>query len=240
MTSDLSSLEAALGFTIHQRDLLRQAFIHRSYVHENPEDAPGSNERLEFLGDAVLGFVIADYIYRRYPEMSEGELTSLRAAVVKASVLARLAVGLQLGNYLFLSKGEESSGGRERPTILAGAFEALIGVVFIDQGLEAARSLILRLMVPLLEDIVAHRLEKDAKSRLQELVQGLWATTPTYRTVEVQGPDHDRTFTVEVIVGGRVLGRGTGKSKQAAEQQAAHVALETAEQWGKDNPGVNG
>jgi len=223
--SEQSSLADALRISFRDPGLLMQALVHRSYLHEHPESVLPSNERLEFLGDAVLGLVIASHLYHRYPEMDEGELTALRAAVVKAATLARVASQLGLGQHILMGKGEESSGGRSRAALLAGAFEALVGAIMIDQGLDAAQDFAIRHLAPILDEIVRAELHRDDKSRLQELTQGLLGLTPTYRVVEVSGPDHDRLFTVEVWSGQQALGRGRGRSKREAEQAAARDAL---------------
>jgi len=224
--NDLDSLEERLGFSFHDRALLQQALIHRSYLHENPNLVFPSNERLEFLGDAVLSLVAAEHLYQRYPEMSEGDLTALRAAVVKSEALAQFGASLSLGDYIAMSKGEEASGGRQRPAILARTFEALIGAIFLDQGLDTAREFLLRFLKPALEEVTRLNLDKDFKSRLQELAQGQWHITPRYKTVRITGPDHARQFTVQVSVGEEIVGEGVGPSKQAAQQAAARKALE--------------
>lgn len=203
-----------------------EALVHRSYLNENPEFELPSNERLEFMGDAVLGFLVTEELYQRFPEGSEGDLTHLRAALVRGSTLARWARCLGLGEKLLLSRGEEASGGRQRPANLANVMEAVLGALYLDQGIEAVRTLVL----PLLEEEMAQHwpqgLEKDPKSGLQELAQSRWQLTPTYRTVDTTGPDHRRRFTVEVQVGDDVLGRGNGTSKRQAQQAAAKEALE--------------
>lgn len=219
------ALERRLGLTFHERGLLLQALVHRSYLHEHPESALPSNERLEFLGDAVLGLIVAEHIYHRYPEMSEGEMTSIRAAVVKTPTLARLSADLHLGNYLLMSRGEEAGGGRARQAILACAFEALVGAMLIDQGLEQTRRFVFQRFGTLLDDVVRDRLDLDNKSILQEMVQGLLGITPTYRIVETGGTHHEPLFTVEVSAGEQVLGRGIGHNKREAEQLAAAEAL---------------
>jgi ribonuclease-3 len=221
----VQELEEKLGFTFHDRLLLLQALTHRSYLNENPDAPQSDNERLEFLGDAFLDFVAARYLYDRFPEMQEGELTSLRAALVRSTTLARFARELDLGRYLFLGRGEEASGGRERFPLLCAAFEALAGAILLDQGFAAAESFVRRFLEPAVDRIVANRLGKDAKSELQELSQGRWQLTPVYRTVAERGPDHAKEFTVEVLIGDRVFGRGTGRNKQSAAQQAAREAL---------------
>ena len=223
--ADIAELEAALGVVFSDRSLLMQAMVHRSYLHEHPGSAMPSNERLEFLGDAVLGLLIAEHIYHRYPEMNEGAMTSIRAAVVKAPALAQLAAGLRLGDHLLMSRGEEAGGGRTRQANLARAFEALIGAILIDQGLDATRRVTIAQVHETLDEIVRERLDRDDKSLLQELVQGLLGITPTYRIVSTSGPDHEPLFTVEVCAGEQLLGAGSGRSKREAEQVAAAEGL---------------
>jgi ribonuclease-3 len=185
------------------------------------------NERLEFLGDAVIDFVTAEFLYHRYPEMDEGQLTRLRAALVRTDSLAHQARKLQLGEYLRLGRGEVASGGRNRPNILCGAFEALVGAIYLDQGIEPVRTLLSNLFGPEAERVVQSHSDRDAKSLLQESVQADLQLTPSYHTVRESGPDHAKEFTVEVTVGNQVIGRGRGRSKQTAEQAAARDALES-------------
>lgn len=214
-----------MGISFQDRSLLQQAFVHRSFLNENPGLFPQSNERLEFLGDAVLGFLVAESLYFAYPELPEGQLTRLRAALVQAPALARAARSLGLGQYLYLGKGEEASGGRQRPSLLAATFEALVGALYIGQGMEAARQFVVRILKP--EQVLREQeeLAGDYKSRLQELAQARWQATPVYRTVATAGPEHEKLFTVEAVVEGRAVGEGVGRSKQEAEQQAARQAL---------------
>ncbi len=220
------SLEEALGVHFHDLDLLRQAFVHRSYLNEAGEDFPlPDNERLEFLGDSVLGFVAADLLYHHYPELSEGELTSLRAALVRRETLAQLARRFHLGDYLYLGHGEEESGGRTRPATLCAAFEALVGAVYLDQGLEAVRGFLEPLLLAEARRAVEKALAKDPKSRLQEWMQSHWGVTPRYRTVATEGPEHARVFTVQVTANKVPYGVGRGRSKQEAAQAAAAMAL---------------
>ncbi len=221
-----SELEANLSITFFDKSLLQRALTHRSYLNENPDSPLEDNERLEYLGDAVLDFITAEHLYHRFPEMDEGQLTSIRAALVREETLARFADSLYLGVYLQLGKGEEAAGGRERSPILCAAFEALIGALWLDQGLEPTKAFLRPLIEPAVEQILREELDKDPKSRLQELTQGQWQLTPRYRTVGERGPDHAKVFTVEVVVGGDVLGRGEGRSKQLAEQEAARTALQ--------------
>ncbi|MFH0846535.1 MAG: ribonuclease III [Chloroflexota bacterium] len=217
---DLTSLEQTIGVTFKNPALLRQALTHDSYTNENP--AFLSNERLEFLGDAILGFVIAERLYQKQEDAGEGELTRMRAGIISRESLARVAETLSLGDYLFLGKGEADSGGRHKGANLAGALESLIAAVFLDRGLEVARELVVRLFG---EALSRGREESDYKSRLQELVQAQGEAAPAYRLVSTDGPDHARLFTVEVVVGDRVLAWGVGKSKKSAETEAAREAL---------------
>lgn len=225
----LEDLESLLGCTFGDKSLLTRALTHRSYLNENSDLPYLDNERLEFLGDAILDFVAAEFLYQHFPEMSEGDLTSLRAALVKGETLARFAAELGLPPYLLMSRGEDAAGGRARVPLLAGAFEALVGAVYLDQGFESARRLVLRFLAPEADHIHHQRLDRDPKSTLQELSQGRLQVTPLYRLVETRGPDHAKEFTIEVVLKDQVYGRGTGRSKQIAEQEAARVAIETLE-----------
>ncbi len=223
---NLSELEKTLEITFTDKSLLRRALTHRSYLNENPDYPLSDNERLEFLGDAVLDFLTAKYLYNHFPEMAEGGMTSLRAALVRSETLAHFATALNLGEYLLLSHGEAESGGRERPATLCAAFEALVGAILLDQGLQAVEDFVLRCVEPEIRHILDEELYKDAKSTLQELAQAQLQITPIYRTVAERGPDHAKEFTVEVLVGDEVYGRGIGPNKQVAEQEAAKVALQ--------------
>ncbi len=223
--ADLVTLQQALGMSFRDISLLEQALVHGSYINENPGSAPASNERLEFLGDAVLGLIVAQKLYQDFPHLAEGKLTKLRAALVQRETLARMARTVALGEHLFLGKGEEAGGGRSKPANLAGALEAVIAAVFLDQGLSVTRSVVLKLLQPELPEVVSQKTLVDYKSELQELLQAREGETPTYHTVAAAGPGHDRQFTVEVRLGGAVLGRGSGKSKKAAETEAARAAL---------------
>lgn len=223
---DLADLETRLGYTFGDKSLLTRALTHRSYLNENPDLPYLDNERLEFLGDAILDFVAAEYLYQRFPEMSEGDLTSLRAALVKGETLARFAAELGVPPYVLMSRGEDSAGGRTRVPLLAGCFEAIVGALYLDRGLDAARALVLRFLNPEADRAHRERLDRDPKSMLQEMSQGHLQVTPQYRLVETRGPDHAKEFTVEVVIQDQVYGRGTGRSKQVAEQEAARVALE--------------
>jgi len=221
---DWSLLQNKLSVDFNDLSLLQQAFVHRSYLNENPEFSLGSNERLEFLGDALLGFVVAEDLYKRFAGMNEGEMTKLRSALVRQDCLARLASSLDLGDYLYLGQGEEKGGGRRRSRNLACTMEALIGAIFIDQGFDNTKDFILRLFSSGSRKVIEEGLA-DHKSRLQEFAQARKQEKPSYRLVEATGPDHDRRFLVEVSIEGEVLGRGWGKSKRSAEKEAARHAL---------------
>ena len=209
--------------------LLLRGLTHRSYLNEHP-DAGDDNERLEFLGDAVLDFVVGAFLYHRYPEMREGRLTRLRAALVRTEQLAAFAVALEVGPRLRLGRGEAQSGGRKRLKLLCAAFEAMVGAYYLDSGLEAVREFVEPLFGAAADHILQAERDVDSKSLLQEWAQAARNQTPRYRTVAVSGPDHDREFTVEVMLGDEVLGSGGGRNKQAAAQAAAEAALRQAGQ----------
>ena len=212
-----------------QPAVLRQALVHSSYVNENPELAPESNERLEFLGDAVLGLAVADDLYTAFPDQDEGKLTELRAHLVRRDTLAKAARRLQLGEELQLGRGEDAGGGRHRPTNLAHAYEAVVGAIFLDSGFAGARQFVQRSLKPDFDAITERAFPFDPKSRLQEISQSRYQTTPAYRLVGASGPDHARRYTVEVVVDGQALGSGEGSSKQQAEKEAAQRALQHLE-----------
>jgi ribonuclease-3 len=224
--SDLGALQAILDVNFKDESLLQQALVHRSYLNENSVLHLVSNERLEFLGDAVLGFVVASELYSRFPDFSEGELTKLRSALVRGETLSRIALSLQLGDYLYLGRGEEDSGGRSRSRNLSCTLEAVIGAVFLDQGLDVAQSFILKLLGSELDGVVEDKFTDDYKSRLQQIIQSERKITPIYRTIDEVGPDHAKVFTVEVLAGDSILGKGCGRSKRAAEMDAARQALD--------------
>lgn len=225
--ADFTTLQQVLGVTFNDLSLLQQALVHRSYLNENPDSPLPSNERLEFLGDSLLGFVIAQKLYQEFPDLSEGEMTKLRAALVRQQSLARLASFLGLGDYLYLGYGEEATGGRAKQSTLGRALEAVVGAVLMDQGFAGAKRFVLRLFRGEIHNAIEEKLAGDYKSRLQELVQARYRVPPLYRTIKEEGPDHAKEFTVEVIVAGSVIGTGRGKSKRMAEMEAAKVALES-------------
>ncbi len=221
----LDALETSLGYTFKDRRLLEEARVHRSYPNENPEAGLRDNERLEYLGDAFVGLVIANHLYTRSPNINEGHLTEQRAALVRRETLARLAASLGLGDYLLMGSGEEATGGRERPSILASALEAILGAVFRDRGYAVARGFALRLFKDELRRLERDGVPKDPKNLLQETVQAQGKTPPAYRTVGQEGLDHARLFEVEVLIEGAVLGRGRGLRKVDAQRAAAQEAL---------------
>lgn len=227
--TNIFEAEKALNVTFSNKALLQRALTHRSYLNENPDYPLEDNERLEFLGDAILDFITGEYLYHRFPEMPEGRLTNLRSALVRTETLANFASQLDLGAHLLLGRGEEDSGGRRRSAILCDAFEAFIGALYLDSNLETVRRFVYAIIDPALQAILAADTDKDAKSRLQEVAQSHYQLTPTYRTVLEEGPDHAKEFTVEAVIGGKVYGRGKGFSKQNAAQAAAQAALQVLE-----------
>jgi len=217
------ALEQTIGYTFTERAFLEQALTHSSYANEHRNRQLGDNERLEFLGDAVLEVVSSDYLYHRYPDLPEGKLTRLRASLVCEPTLAYCARQISLPEYLRLGRGEEKTGGRGRDSIVSDALEALIGAIYLDGGQEQARNFIARFV---LNDIEHKQLFQDSKTRLQEIVQARKDLSElSYETVEERGPEHDRLFVVHAVIGGRVMGRGSGRSKKSAEQEAAYHAI---------------
>ncbi len=213
------------GLEIQSPHLLKKALTHRSWAYEN--HCRQNNERLEFLGDAVLSLVVSDYIFERFPRANEGELARLRAGIVNTVALAKTAKRIRLGNYILLGKGEESQGGREKESLLADTFEALIGAVYLEGGLAEARSFILDVHRDILDSVCSGTIDIfDAKGKLQEILQNRSNNLPQYRVVEEIGPDHDKVFTIEVFFEGKMLGRGKGQTKKVAQQNAAKEALE--------------
>ncbi len=222
---ELADAQRAASVTIHNRALLREALTHPSYPNENPLSDLPDNQRLEFLGDALLDLVVAEWLYARYPDATEGELTGLRAQIVHTEGLQAFAIEIDLGHHLLLGRGEAASGGRERPANLCAAFEALAGALYLDQGLDAVRQWVYAFLERHATEIDGLRANKDAKSLLQEYAQSAVRITPSYRIVREEGPDHAKMFTAQALVGEAVWGEGTGSSKQAAEQSAAEAAL---------------
>ncbi|MBZ0292871.1 MAG: ribonuclease III [Anaerolineae bacterium] len=227
---DLKLFQAELGLQFSDELLLEQALTHRSYLNEQDGEGVGDNERLEFLGDSVLDFLITDLLYRKFPEMPEGEMTRLRAALVRTDTLAQVGRECRLGPVLRMGKGEEQSGGRDRRNILCDAFEALVGALYLDQGVAAVERFVMPRLFPLIEYILAEGLHRDARSMFQEWSQAQHNVTPVYRVASEEGPDHEKAFTVEVLVDETIAGRGTGPSKQTAAQAAARNALRIIEE----------
>lgn len=227
----LQNFQDVIGVTFNQSELLQRALTHRSYVNE-VEGELRDNERLEFLGDAILDFIVADMLFKKFPDVSEGELTQLRAALVRTDSLAELAQEVQLGDYLIMGRGEVSSGGRTRANNLCRGFEAVIGAIYLDRGIEAVRAFILPRLARYLDYVLEHSLHKDARSMLQERSQAELRFTPVYRLVDAEGPDHEKQFLVEVVIGEVVIGEGIGSSKRSAAQSAARNALQRLEQGG--------
>jgi ribonuclease III len=221
------TFEEHLGVVFRNKELLRQAFIHRSYLNESRETLLNHNERLEFLGDAVLELVVTDHLFKTYRDKSEGELTAYRSALVNTLTLAQVATDLDMNAYLFLSKGEARDTGRARQYILADTFEAFVGALYLDLGFSEVQAFIGRTLLPRLPDIIKHRLWQDAKSYFQEIAQEHVGITPTYRTIKETGPDHDKLFVIGVYLDDDLIAQGEGRSKQEAEQRAAERALET-------------
>ncbi|MBI2017869.1 ribonuclease III [Candidatus Daviesbacteria bacterium] len=224
MTENFSSLLKKLQLNFKNLNLLQQAFTHRSYLNETRGNF-ASNERLEFLGDSVLSLVVSNYLYDQRREDAEGDLTNLRAYIVKTKSLAQAASDLGLGDFLKLSKGESLSGGQNNPQLLANTYEALLGAIYLDQGLEGVKKVISKTLFPLFEKEIKSGPPKDAKSNLQEIVQEKFKESPKYRILNTRGPDHAKEFVVGVYIGGKQHGEGVGSSKQEAEEIAAQKAL---------------
>ncbi|RRR72059.1 MAG: ribonuclease III [Candidatus Viridilinea halotolerans] len=220
-------LETLIGVPFHDGNLLASAFVHRSFMNEHPERIPGltSNERLEFLGDAILNFLTAAWLYRRFSEASEGELTSFRSALVRTTTLAEFARELDLGSYVRISGGEDNATMRNRDALLADVFEAVVGAIYLDQGLEAAQVFVQPFLERRIDQVRSGAGNTNYRTRFQEVAQSHLYATPRYREVACSGPDHQREFTMEVVVGDEVWGQGKGPTKQAAAQAAAHAAL---------------
>lgn len=221
-----SKFEEVIGIIFKDKDVLKQAFTHRSFLNENPSKGLKHNERLEFLGDAVLELIITEHLYKKYPEKAEGEMTSLRAALVNAIMLSEVASEIKLGDFLLLSKGETKDTGKARQYILANTFEAVVGAIYLDQGYGVTHGFLEKYLFPKLEKIVNEKLWIDAKSLFQEKAQDATGITPSYSVIKEEGPDHAKNFTVGVYLGDELIGQGEGSSKQEAEQSAARKALE--------------
>ena len=223
----LDALQSRLGHSFREPLLLRRALTHPSYVNEHPEDTVGDNQRLEFLGDAVIDFVAAAWVYQHYTDFAEGRMTRLRAALVRSEALADLARQIGIDEMLRLGCGEAEAGGRRRAPNLCDAFEAVVGAIYLDGGTAPAQAFVEPLLGPMARATLARAADMDAKSRLQEWSQAERKITPRYRIISEAGPDHAKTFEAQVLVGDEVIGQGSGRSKQAAEQAAAQMAWQS-------------
>lgn len=222
----LEDLENTIGIRFKQTKLLGQALVHRSYLNESKNKNISSNERLEFLGDTVLGFIVSEWLYEDFPNCSEGTLTNLRSALVKTESLAKIAQKLELGKYLLLSRGEIDSGGQQNPSLLANCLEAIIGAIFLDRNLKAVKLFIKPQLKPILDKLLKAGELKDGKSLLQERLQAKHKIAPIYRTLKEEGPDHQKIFTIGVFNKNEQIATAVGKNKQEAEEAAAQIALE--------------
>lgn len=222
--NDLAALGSRLSIKFKNPQLLKNAFIHRSYLNEHKEFRGQSNERLEFLGDSVLSILVSRHLYQNLPKSPEGQLTQLRASLVRTETLAKIAQNLNLGSYLHLARGEEESGGRQNKTILANTFEALLGAIYLDQGLEITQKVLNKMILEKWQKLTKTAVS-DHKSRLQEVIQRTYHQSPTYKLINTWGPDHDRKFEIAVYLADKELGRGQGKNKQSGAQAAARDAL---------------
>ena len=227
---NFSDFEKKTKIVFQNKDLLQQAFIHRSYINENPKVKLSHNERLEFLGDAVLELIVTDFLYKKYPTYTEGELTALRSALVNAVIISEVALGLGMNDYLLLSKGEAKDKGKARQYILANTYEAYIGALYLDQNIEVVDKFITKSLLLKTEEIVSKKLWRDAKSLVQEKAQEFVSVTPSYKVLSEAGPDHDKHFTVGIFFGKDLIAEGKGQSKQEAEQKAAENAIK-ARNW---------
>jgi len=221
---EYENLEKEIGVKFKDYELLKKAFVHRSFLNEHKGRKMESNERLEFLGDAVLELVVTEYLYLNYPN-PEGELTNWRSALVKGEMIAKVAQQLHLGDFLLLSRGEEKSGGREKDYLLANTFEAVVGVIYLELGYKVSQDFIARFLLVSLKEILASGSYIDSKSKLQEVAQDKVGVTPVYNLENEEGPDHDKIFTMGAYIGDKIVGKGSGGSKQIAEQKAAEDAL---------------
>jgi ribonuclease-3 len=220
-----SDFEKKIKVNFKDKELLKQAFTHRSYLNEKPAASLSHNERLEFLGDAVLELIVTDFLYKKYPHYAEGELTALRSALVNAVIISEVAGSIGMNEYLLLSKGEAKDYGKARQYILANTFEAFVGAMYLDQGYDVVDKFVAKTLLPKTEEIVNKKLWRDAKSLVQEKAQEFVQVTPLYKVLHESGPDHDRYFTVGIYFGANLIAEGKGKSKQEAEQDAALAAL---------------
>ncbi len=234
--ANFSDFEKILGITFKDKSLLREALTHRSYLNEHPNVTWGQNERLEYLGDAVLELSVSRYLFDTFPNFPEGKLTSLRAALVNYRMLSAVASEISLDSFLLLSKGEAKDSEKAREIIMANAIEAIIGAIYLDQGYEAGDRFVKHFIIPHLREVLDKGLDKDPKSYLQEIVQERERVTPTYRVLREEGPDHRRTFYVGVFLGDKLMASGVGSSKQEAETDAAECAIKKLRELNNDEP----
>lgn len=230
MQANFTPFEEKLNIHFKNKNLLTQAFVHRSYLNENSNLKHGHNERLEFLGDAVLELIVTTHLYTNFPNSPEGELTAFRSSLVNTQVIGGVAQDLGMNEYLLLSKGESKDVGKARMHILANTFESFIGALYLDQGYEPCKLFIEKYLFPKIEQIIKHKLWRDAKSLVQEKAQEVYHVTPSYKVLNESGPDHDKKFSVGIFFGSDLIAQGKGKSKQEAEQNAAQLAIE-AKKW---------
>lgn len=221
MNNNYKDLENKIGVNFKNQEYLITALTHRSYLNENRDNSSENNERLEFLGDAVLELITSVYLFETYPERPEGELTSFRSAIVRTESLAEASRGLGVGEYLRMSRGEAESGGADKDYLLANTYESILGAIYMDQGYEECKKFVHKTLVPKVENIVENRLDIDSKTKIQEMIQSEYKVTPTYDVIDEEGPDHDKTFTVAVKIEDETIGTGKGSSKQKAEEDAA-------------------
>jgi len=224
-SENIPLLEKSIKYSFKRKTLIQEAITHKSFAHENPRESTLFNERLEFLGDAVLSLIISEYLFKEYPEYTESQLSRLRAYAVRESTLVEVARDLNLGTFLRLGRGEEISGGRGKSSILANAFEALIGAIYIDGGIKRAREFILKNLLDKIEEIIRKDLVFDYKSKLQEIAQAEFGVLPRYVINREEGPEHDKTFEVNVYIKNKLYGTGRGKSKKSAQQLAAKAGI---------------
>ncbi|HEY5601232.1 MAG TPA: ribonuclease III [Patescibacteria group bacterium] len=223
--NNFQELEKVIKIKFKNEDILKNALIHRSYLNEHQDENLVSNERMEFLGDAILSFITSEFFYKKFPNSNEGELTTIRSKAVRTQALAQASKKLKLGQYLFLSKGESDSGGRNNPTLLANTFEALIGAIYLDLGIEMAKKFVNETLIQNYDSIIGDERFFDYKSLFQKVVQERKRTSPKYAIIDQSGPDHAKTFKIGATVESKIIGVGVGKSKQEAEQKAAKDAL---------------
>jgi ribonuclease-3 len=222
--NDIQDLQRALKLDFKKPALLQQAFVHSSFTNETAGYPLSDNERLEFLGDAILNFVAAELIFHMFPDYNEGKLTEIRIVLIREETLAEIAGGLNLGDYLLMGKGEEASGGKSKKSNLSNTLEALIGAIYLDQGIEVTQNFLNERLQPFIDRLVSAKSAKNFKGILQEYSQSMFKKLPDYRLTQITGPDHDKIFTIEVIINGSLVGSGTGKNKKAAEMEAARNA----------------